>query len=417
MKFKSVAILLLLLFLFLSGCENSVTPRTDVGWVLEELYFSSELPSNINIMFQIIDNHDRYNGNPDLQVDDFMVYENNEEYSPTESFPVIRKMESIHYKLKTVLLLDNSASVASNLEEIKSAAIALVENITVNQEFAIYKFSDSALMIHEFSSDVLSLTDSINTIGVGSATTNLYGSTITGLDDWGEYTFRDSIQQQIMILFTDGRETQHSKTLQDALDARGEKSIITVGLGNEIDENALKILANRGYYHIDSVSNIVATFVTIQDNIVNWANSFYWLNYMSPSRGNANCTIRLELIDNENLSSTGYIENEFSSVDFFSVNSGLYINTTGILPYGISDIEIRKDSTVRLKATTYRPAHPPSYIWHSTDETVVDIEKNSYDNSFIYIEGVGLVSDTASVIIKDTANDLYDTVHVEIISN
>ncbi|MCP4705731.1 MAG: VWA domain-containing protein [candidate division Zixibacteria bacterium] len=417
MIFRLIVGMSLLLFLLFSACDNSVVSRTDVGWVLDELYFNSELPSNVNIMFQVIDNQNNFNGKPDLLIDDFMVYENGEEYSVSESFPVIRKMESIQYKLKTVLLLDNSASVASNINEIKSAAIALVENITVNQEFAIYKFSDSALLVHGFTSDVSSLSDSINAIEVGSATTNLYGATITGLENWGDYTYRDSIQHQIMILFTDGRETQHSKSLQDALTARGDKNLITVGLGNEIDENALKTLATRGYYHIDSISNIVEVFTEIQGNIVDWANSFYWLNYMSPSRGNANCTIRLEIVGNENKSATRYIENVFSSVDFFSVNSGLYINTSGELPYGISDTEIKIDSTVRLKATTYRPANPPSYIWHSTDETVVDIEENSYDNSFIYIEGVGLISDTASVIIKDTANDLYDTVHVEIISN
>ena len=81
MNFKSVVILLLLLFLFLSGCDNSVTPANDVGWKIEKLYFDYELPSYVNVMFQVTDMRD--SGIANLQTSDFMVYEDNSPYSPT----------------------------------------------------------------------------------------------------------------------------------------------------------------------------------------------------------------------------------------------------------------------------------------------------------------------------------------------
>ena len=415
MKFKSAIILLFLLFLFVFGCDNSITPANDVGWKIEKLYFDYELPSYVNVMFQVTDMRD--SGIADLSTSDFMVYEDDMPYSPTESFPIIRKREDIPFELRTVLLLDNSASVGANLAQIKSSAITLVNSITRKQEFAIYKFSETTELVQDFTNDISSLTDAINSIELGFASTDLYGAIITGVSRWTDYYSRDSIQQGYMIALTDGSDTQHSHTLQEALDAREDRRIYTVGMGNEIDPSVLNQLGNVGYFLIDDVSELVEKFTEIQQRIIAWANSYYWLNYMSPTRGDNSHTFKLAIIDNENSRSNGYIEETFSSNGFFSVLAGLFINATGSEPYGIGSINIKLDSTVTFEATTYRPDNLPHYIWHSTDETVVDIEENDNDSSYAYIMAVGLLSDTASVIIKDTANDLYDTVHVEIISN
>lgn len=415
MNFRLIVILLLLLLLIFCSCENSVEPANDVGWKIDKLYFDYELPSYVNVMFQVTDMGN--SGIADLQTGDFMVYEDGVAYSPTESFPIIRKRENIPYTLKTVLLLDNSASVGANIDEIKSAAVTLVDNITRKQEFAIYKFSETPELIADFTSDVSALTEAINSIELGFATTDLYGAIIAGITRWTDYYTLDSIQQGFMIALTDGSDTQHSHTLQEALDARENRRIYTVGLGAEIDPSVLNQLGNVGNFLIDNVSDVVEKFTEIQQKIISWANSYYWLNYMSPTRGDYEHTFKLAIIGNENRHSSGYIAETFSSNGFFSVLEGLYINATGSVPYGISSLEIESENTVTLEATTYRPANLPHYIWHATDETVITIEENIYDSSYAYITAVGLISDTASVLIKDTANDLYDTVHVEVISD
>lgn len=414
MNFKLIVISSLLFFLIFYGCENVVEPN-DIGWKVEKLHFASELPSYINVMFQVTDMRD--SGIANLQASDFMVYEDSMPFSPTESFPVIRKRENIPYTLKTVLLLDNSLSVGDNLDEIKSAAVTLINNISRKQEFAIYKFSETTELIIDFTRDVPALTEAINSIELGGPTTNLYGAIITGVERWTDYYSLDSIQQGFMIALTDGSDTQHSHTLEEALDAREERRIYTIGLGPEIDPSVLNELGNVGNFVIDDVSDVVEKFNEIQHKIISWANSFYWLNYMSPTRGDLEHTFKLAIVDNENRRSTGYIEEIFSSNGFFSVEYGLYINATSDIPYGISSFEIKSDSTITLEATTYLPPNLPQYIWHSTDETVVAIEENDNDNSYAYLTAVGLISDTASIFIKDTANDLYDTVHVKIISN
>ena len=415
MNFRLILIPLLPLFFIVFGCDNSVEPASDVGWKMEKLYFDYELPSYINVMFQVTDMRD--SGIADLQTSDFMVYEDGVAYSPTESFPIIRKRENIPYTLKTVLLLDNSASVGANLDEIKSAAVILVNSITRKQEFAIYKFSETSELIQDFTGDVSALTEAINSIESSFATTDLYGAIIAGVTRWTDYYTIDSIQQGFMIVLTDGRDTQHSHTLQQALDARGDRRVYTVGLGAEIDPSVLSQLGNVGNFLIDDVSEVVEKFAEIQHKIISWANSYYWLNYMSPTRGDYEHTFKLTIIGNENRRSNGYIEETFSSNGFFSVDEGLYINATGSAPYGINSLTIGPGETVTLEATTYRPANLPHYIWHATDETVVTIEENDNDSSYAYVTAVGLIDDTCSIYIKDTANDLYDTVHVEIISN
>ncbi len=109
--------------------------RANSGYRLHSHNIETQLPAFVNIMFQVTDMDGK--GIDYLTTEDFEVREDDQPVSPTESAMQIRKKDVIPYTLKTVLLLDNSASVGSNLEEIKNAAKALVQNITTQQKIAI----------------------------------------------------------------------------------------------------------------------------------------------------------------------------------------------------------------------------------------------------------------------------------------
>ncbi len=404
----------LIFSLFQIGCEDSTGPVTPVGYEMKELHFEYELPCYVNVMFQVTDR--KMAGIPNLKTEDFVVYEDDMEYSPTESFPIIRKRENIPYALQTVLLLDNSASVGANLGEIKAAAVTMIGSITANQKFAIYKFSETPVLVQDFTNNISDLTDAINSIQLGYATTDLYGAIMAGVERWTDYYALDSIQQGFMIALTDGSDTQHLHTLAEALQARGDKRIYTVGLGAEIDPDILGQLGNAGFYQINDVSGVVESFTNIQNASVNWANSFYWLNYMSPTRGDIVHQFRLGIVNNPNTDRSGYILNTFSSDGFFSVLGGLYINATGELPYGISHLDMYTSATLTLEATTYLPDTLPNYKWRSTDESVVTISVNDNDNSLSYITALGAVSEEALIIVNDSTNALFDTLTIAIIA-
>ena len=108
---------------------------------------TTEEPSFVNVLFQVLD-FDNW-GVTTLTTERFEVREGDQVVSPTESAMLVQKREAIphRFRMKTVLMLDTSTSVKDHLEQIKQAAIILVENMSENQEIALYEFSEKPVLL------------------------------------------------------------------------------------------------------------------------------------------------------------------------------------------------------------------------------------------------------------------------------
>jgi len=71
-------------------------------------------------LFQVVDLNNQ--GITDLTEADFEVYEDGLPISPSESELKIVKKEDLYYRIKTVLMLDNSTSLADSIDAIRLAA-------------------------------------------------------------------------------------------------------------------------------------------------------------------------------------------------------------------------------------------------------------------------------------------------------
>ena len=378
-------------------------PPQEEGYVMTKHFIETELPCFVNIMFQVSDHESNFVGN--LTTEDFEVQEDNQAISPTESMMTIKKRDAMSYVLKTVLMLDNSASVGNNIDDIKDAAIILINNKVEQQEIAVYVFSEEAVLLQDFTTDVAALTVAINLISIGYATTNLYGSVITGASRWEDNYSTEEIEQGFMILITDGSDTQGSNTLGDALNAIGSKMVYTVGLGNEQDPEALQQLGTAGYYSLTDYSELAAKFNEIQEEMSAYANSFYWLYYMSPKRGDNNHSLNLLINNNSNTSSNAYITGNFNSNGFYSVLPGISIND------GITTVELMEGESYNLKAVTYLGDFVPSYSWEASSSSLATIEVNPSDNSeATIIASLTGGSQVVNIVVNDIPNDFTSTI-------
>jgi VWFA-related protein len=394
---------------FLTKSKNPTSP----GYNLESYKIETQLPCFVNILFQVTDMSGR--GVTNLTTSYFEVFEDYQPISPTEAAINIKKKESVPYILKTVLMLDNSSSVAANLTEIKAAAINLINNIVPQQQFAIYKFSESVDLIQDFTNNTTLLQNAINSINAINPTTNLYGAVITGVNRWEDLYSLDEVTQGALILLTDGSDTQGSNTLADALGARGNKRIYTVGLGNEIDPNSLQQIGNAGFIPVSNVSLLGQKFLDIQNEMNDFANSFYWLNYMSPKRGNFNHSLELKIKNNPNSGTYSVIAGNFNSNGFFSAITGVYVNVTNNFPYGVDTVYIKQGYTLKMTATTYRGITTPVYSWLSSNSNIVKVESLGYSAN-VNFKGIGVIGSTAEVTVTDTANGFAKTLKVIIIN-
>lgn len=381
-----------------SGIWNFTTKSRSTssdGYVLVDHSFQTESPSIIKLLFQVLDLDG--NGVDDLNINNLQVLEDGEPISPAESNLQITKRTENNYVLRTVLMLDNSTSLGSNIADIRSAALEFVSNKAPNQEIAIYEFSEDANMLVDFTSNISELNNAILNFNEGFPTTNLYGAVVEGAEQWDDEIGLDNIVQGSMIVFTDGEDTQGSHTLNEALNAIEGKQVYTVGLGTELDTDVLNLIGTSGFYSIGEIDELSQTFLTIEEEIKMFANSFYWLQYTSPKRGNSDHTLRVGVIGNPNQS---YITGEFNSAGFFSVAPGIYINSSQFNPEGIDTLSVFTGARTRLEAVGYF-IDVESFVWATTDASIADIEFTD-DPSVVYL--LAQSAGSATVTAMDQGN-------------
>ena len=285
--------------------------------VLKDIYGNNQItvetPHQVNILFQILDYKNI--GVPGLTTDKFIIKENDQVIG-SEASAVIAPFGDIPTEIKTVLVLDNSISVTDDLDKIKEAAIALINTIGEKQKFAIYTFSSTHELVQDFSNNVSLLTNAINSIEIGTSSTNLYGTIIETADLWEDSYTIDNITIGNLIVLTDGDDTQASSTLSQAKQAVAGKTVYMLGLGNELNKDIMEQLGK--FYNASDVTMLEAEFAKIQDDIDRNSRSVYWLYYQSPKRGNNNHTLTLEISENANTDYyTNSITGAFSSSTFY----------------------------------------------------------------------------------------------------
>jgi len=276
----------------------------------------TEIPNLVHVMFQVLDLNGE--GVSTLTQQDFEIYEDGEPISPTESELDVKKRSEVPYKLRSVLMLDNSTSLRNNIDEIRNAAVSFINQIVPRQEIAIYQFSENPEMLINFTSNKDSLLTALQKYQLGYATTNLYGAVIKGASLWNDSFSMNEIVQGTMIIFTDGKDTQCSRTLAEALNAIHNKIVFAIGLGSEIQPEILNAIGTAGYYSISEVNQLSARFSEIQESIVNYANSFYLLSYKSPKRGNNSHSLTIKIKNNPYSGDGSVIISNFNSSNFYS---------------------------------------------------------------------------------------------------
>ncbi len=389
--------------------------NTQPGYIMTKHTLATAPPNIVKMLFQVTDLENK--GIDNLTIDDFEISENGEEISKFESNMIISKRENNPYLIKTVLMLDNSTSISDDgttLQDIKDAAKNFVANMTINQEVALYKFSSEPEQILNFTTDKNLLKNSIENINRGYATTNFYGAVIEGAKQWEDKIETDDIVQGSLVIFTDGNDTQGSHTLSEALDAIGDKRVYTVGLGEEIEPEILALIGNQGAYTIADISGLNQVFLQIQDEIEKYANSFYWMEYSSPKRGNNQHVLELTKKDNPIYS---VADGSFSSAGFFDPISGIYINSSFGNPNG--DIEftiVAGGDPVTLTAVTYSGTTKPQYNWKRFVPSELNINYlNPPENSMVEITAnAGSAGSKENIVVEDYKNFEARTLNFEI---
>lgn len=415
------ALVPLLFTALLSACDSEGIDRFDDGAALgsatstgavnggpnrfvqlEKLSFEAELPSVINVLFQAKDRFD--NAIAGLQTSDFQILEDNEPVSVAETSLSIVPREELPFSLRTVLMVDTSSSISpSDLDQIKAALLSLIVDVDGSslllpqQEIAIYSFNDTVTLLRDFSSNTEGLVSTIENIqpAIAITPTDFFGAAITGAGQVEDSFDINQITQGAVIIITDGTDTAGRNSLNDAIDAVKDKSVYTLGVGNEISADTLGRIGTAGTFSLGSFDQLNSALATINQQVVDSANSFYFLNYASPKRraeGNASSIhdIRLLVLNNANRGSSATITDSFDSSEFSNVQAEVIVS-------GPNRLELQQSAVFRA-TTRWAPQPINNYIWSLQDDNTACEIGNQTSTS---ITVTGVAAGNCTLMVED----------------
>jgi len=352
----------------------------------------------------------------------FRISEDGTPVSPIEASPHVGTMGEIPTMIQTVLLIDNSASMGGVLNQVREAAKLMVASMLPNQRTAVYTFSNTLAMVQDYTNDPALLNAALDSIQVGSATTDLNGAVLDALDLWTD-VFPDSfptdkiMNEGYLVIVSDGNDQAGRKTLEEVLTKRdsADKRITAVGLAintDEMDGDELARLGNAGYSEalVNTQSdngNLKRALADVQLRIEEDANSIYWLRYVSPKRGNALRTVEIALSGNENDDPATMKATFTVNSDLFSdVQRGIVIDPSVKAPRGITGpLYLSEGSPLTLEASVFYGLTNPEFEWIPDDQRFLTVTDLSVDGSRRYVSLVPHVpSGTVQLTVRDAAS-------------
>lgn len=313
---------LLFLSLCLVACgpsvvsDQSITSSRCLSLSEPEGGLSASLPSRVGWLFKV----DTCAGEPvsGLSAAQFEIFEDGKKVSAFESQQRVAP-KGERFRLYSVVLLDLSGSMlrSGDFPKVQASAGRYLEAALADggdgHRIALMTFDgrEQPQVLVGFTSNLSALRAGLDSLSVSECqassqcagfsdrrtcagwrcvddSTNLNGALVSTLGtlktelDASDVQYRDGA----VVLFTDGTDQAarvSASAVERAVLTAGQH-VFTVGLGGEVDEQALRQLGKDGYWPVARADELEAAFVEIAGRVSRLANRFYVLEYCSPKR-------------------------------------------------------------------------------------------------------------------------------------
>jgi uncharacterized protein YegL len=243
---------------------------------------------------------------------------------PKESGFTVTPLQGNTLDMPTVLVLDLSGSITIPtgdsgvplLDSMKEGAKTIIKSMLPEQRIAIMTFATSVKLRQPFtdSANKQQLLDAVDAIKVADGqATNLYGAMTQAFGMWqdGFATVGGTkLTAGLAVVLTDGKDNAGLSTLADALAARKNKRVISVGIVDpldptNVDAGAMKQLATTGaYVELEKGKLDSGDVSAITNAISTLGRSIYTANYCTPKRAGTDHSLLFTLKGNESTTTT-----------------------------------------------------------------------------------------------------------------
>lgn len=292
------------------------------GRILKFLEQNVYLPHNIEVAYQVVDLYGK--GDTSKTRSHFTITDDDTQPLDEEYVWNVKRLDPPYYS-KIILLLDVSYSIKSSPEfiKMKDEAYQFVDKFLpsapdLTKRIELWKFSDTMEKLVSLTPDKLKLLPVIKSLKDSVLSTDLYGSVIKSVDQYQDLISKNEVIQTLVIVFTDGSDTQGRRTLNEARTSIIDRHIVMVNTDvTETYSYYLNELTNYPKYldnnHVD-VLNFVNDF---HINTMLVSKSIYGLYYFSPKRGNKMHDLSIILKNQAYLGHGSIIKTTYSSDGFY----------------------------------------------------------------------------------------------------
>ncbi|MFC2080574.1 hypothetical protein ACFLRQ_03770, partial [Bacteroidota bacterium] len=180
------------------------------------------------------------------------------------------------------------------------------------------------------------------------------------------------------------------------------------------------IASTEQYYGLQDISELDDALASIQSDIVQRSNSFYYMNYMTDKRQNTH-ELSLTVAENNNTDSSASISGSFNAEGFTSAIPGVYLNPCDTAVYGPDTVWcfanrpgytftldangelVYAIDTLTLHAVSYGGVNAPSYSWEMNNSTAFKIESLPLEKAVLI--PISAARDTVTITLRDVANN------------
>ncbi len=172
--------------------------------------------------------------------------------------------ETLHEPISIFLVLDRSGSMRNDnkMEDAKDAATSFVDITDDLDEVGLVSFSTSARLDQQLTIDKQAVKDEIDDLSARGWTA-IGDGIYTATNELAVY----GLDKKIQVLLTDGRETRNSDPEGRAAEAAAQNvTIYAIGLGDDVDEPQLMLIANLtggNYYFSPTSEELMSIFTQI----------------------------------------------------------------------------------------------------------------------------------------------------------
>lgn len=192
-----------------------------------------------------------------------------------EVLPRYRSFDDVDGTQAVVLMVDQALDEPDDITAIQGFALKLADGLDEGQTFTMLGFGEESTVLRAETSDSSRIQDAIDELEADSGPTNLNAAMVDAFEQLEEQLLPgEPLKREVIVLVSDGGDAVDDVSLESVRAARGERAVITVGLGTDHED-----LATHGSWEAKEAADLPALADEVSVRLQETRDALVWATW------------------------------------------------------------------------------------------------------------------------------------------